>query len=147
MTPALPAYYSSLAPFRELFQTGLPILTYHKLGPRPRGVRMKGLYLGEPLFASQLRELKQAGFSSASLNQVRTEPGVLVPKNGARIILTFDDGYENVLVHGLKVLEERGFKLFDHFRDPIGDRMLPPKRCGHKGLIKEEVISAFRLRS
>lgn len=43
------------------------------------------------------------------------------------------------------LLEERGFRLFDRFTDPIGDRLLAPKRCGHKGLIKEEVVSAFRL--
>jgi hypothetical protein len=43
------------------------------------------------------------------------------------------------------LLEERGFRLFDRFSDPIGDRLLAPKRCGHKGLIKEEVVSAFRL--
>lgn len=39
---------------------------------------------------------------------------------------------------------ERGFKLFDSFTDRIKDRMLAPKRCGHKGLIKEEVVLAFR---
>jgi len=42
------------------------------------------------------------------------------------------------------MLVERDFKLFDSFTDPIGDRMLAPKRCGHKGLIKEEVVLAFR---
>ncbi len=42
------------------------------------------------------------------------------------------------------MLIERGFKLFDSFTDPIEDRMLAPKRCGHKGLIKEEVVLAFR---
>ncbi|MGA2178379.1 MAG: toll/interleukin-1 receptor domain-containing protein [Verrucomicrobiota bacterium] len=42
------------------------------------------------------------------------------------------------------MLVERGFKLFDTFTDRIEDRMLAPKRCGHKGLIKEEVILAFR---
>ena len=42
------------------------------------------------------------------------------------------------------ILEERGFELFDRFRDPIRDRMLAPKRLGHRGLIKEEVVSAYR---
>jgi len=41
------------------------------------------------------------------------------------------------------MVEQRGFQLFDQFADPIGDRMLPPRRCGHKGLIKEEVVCAF----
>lgn len=43
------------------------------------------------------------------------------------------------------ILEERGFRMFNSFTDKITQRMLPPKRCGHKGLIKEEVIAAFRL--
>ena len=41
------------------------------------------------------------------------------------------------------MLESRGFKLVDRFSDKIHDRLLPPKRSGHKGLIKEEVVSAF----
>ncbi len=44
------------------------------------------------------------------------------------------------------LLMERGFKLFDQFSDTIMNRMLPPQRQGHKGLIKEEMVSAFRLR-
>lgn len=44
-----------------------------------------------------------------------------------------------------RMLEHRGFRLFDMFSDPIENRVLAPKRCGHKGLIKEEVVCAFRL--
>ena len=43
------------------------------------------------------------------------------------------------------IIKEKGFVLFDRFRDPIRDRLLAPRRSGHKGLIKEEVISAYRL--
>lgn len=39
-----------------------------------------------------------------------------------------------------------GFKLFDSFEDAIRNRALAPTRCGHKGLIKQEVVSAFRLK-
>lgn len=74
--------------------------------------------------------------------------GCLEPK--ARFVLVCGDN----LVGGIRIrtwqalrrmLEERGFRLFDQFSDPIGDRMLAPKRCGHKGLIKEEVVCAFSL--
>lgn len=41
-------------------------------------------------------------------------------------------------------LELRGFRLFDQFADPIGDRLLAPKRQGHRGLIKQELVSTFR---
>lgn len=56
------------------------------------------------------------------------------------------------LVGGLRIctwqvlqsmLEAGGFRLFDRFADQIGDRLLAPKRCGHKGLIKEEIVSAY----
>ena len=43
------------------------------------------------------------------------------------------------------ILEEKGFILFDRFSDPISDRLLPPARSGHKGLIKEEIVSAYHL--
>lgn len=43
------------------------------------------------------------------------------------------------------LLQARGFVLFDRFGDEINCRNVPPKRNGHKGLIKQEVISAFRL--
>ena len=64
-------YYSSLRAFRELFQSGIPILTYHKLGPRPRHVRIKGLYVNAALFARQLAELKRASFVTQSLKHIR----------------------------------------------------------------------------
>ena len=43
------------------------------------------------------------------------------------------------------IIEEKGFILFDRFSDPISDRLLPPVRSGHKGLIKEEIVSAYHL--
>lgn len=43
-----------------------------------------------------------------------------------------------------KMLEDLGFKLFDRFGDKIDCRNVPPKRQGHVGLIKQEVISAFK---
>ncbi|MCW3060426.1 MAG: hypothetical protein JWQ02_2247 [Capsulimonas sp.] len=43
-----------------------------------------------------------------------------------------------------KMLEVRGFNLFDSYGDEIERRLLPPSRLGHKGLIKQEMVSAFR---
>ena len=62
-----PHYYSSLPAFAETFQEGVPILTYHKLGPRPARVRLKGLYVGAGLFQRQLEELRDAGFRFVTL--------------------------------------------------------------------------------
>jgi hypothetical protein len=42
-----------------------------------------------------------------------------------------------------KLIANEGFTLVDMFADPIRFRQLAPKRCGHKGLIKQEVVSVF----
>ena len=100
----IPAYYSGLAGFHSLFAQGNPILTYHKLGPRPGKVRLKGLYVSRSLFARQLEELATAGYSTGSL-ETCAGPRIL-----QRIVVTFDDGYLNVLRHGLEPLAQTGFK-------------------------------------
>ena len=104
MNQDLSGYYSELAPFRSLFEKGNPILTYHKLGPRPGRVRIKGLYLSQKMFAAQLSELRAAGFLNGSLANCA---GPLACK---QIVLTFDDGYVNVLRHAIEPLASNGFK-------------------------------------
>ena len=106
MEPPRPAYYHALRPFAAWFATGLPVLTYHKLGPRPARVRLKGLYLAERRFARQLAELRAAGFASRALPEVRREQD---PRNPG-IALTFDDGFASVLRHGLGPLSAHGFR-------------------------------------
>jgi hypothetical protein len=75
--------------------------------------------------------------------QLGLEPG------GVCVIVCGDNLIGGVRIPTWRILErlltDRGFILFDRFRDSIQDRLLPPKRCGHKGLIKEEVVSAYRL--
>jgi peptidoglycan/xylan/chitin deacetylase (PgdA/CDA1 family) len=100
--PTLPQYYASLAPFRELFRSGVPILTYHKLGPRPRGARLKGMYLSGKLFVRQLAELREAGFSSTKLSEVPR----IVGAQKRVFSITFDDGFRNVLEDGLASLAQ-----------------------------------------
>lgn len=117
MNRELPAYYSRLAPFRELFRQGNPILTYHKLGPRPLRTRLKGLYLSQQLFTRQLEELRAAGFTSAGLE-------ACADSRAARsVVITFDDGYVNVLRHGLKPLAAVRFKAIQFLvADLLGKR-------------------------
>jgi peptidoglycan/xylan/chitin deacetylase (PgdA/CDA1 family) len=101
----IPAYYTELNPFRALFDTGVPILTYHKLGPRPVRVRLKGMYLSASLFLRQLSELRAAGFSSVG--------GLPMVRDGnARkpIGLSFDDGFASVHRYGLGPLANNGFR-------------------------------------
>jgi peptidoglycan/xylan/chitin deacetylase (PgdA/CDA1 family) len=104
MKNELPAYYSGLGPFQSVFEKGNPILTYHKLGPRPARVRIKGLYASQGLFERQLRELNEAGYSSGRLE------GCAGPRPGRKVVITFDDGYVNVLRYGLEPLAHSNFK-------------------------------------
>jgi peptidoglycan/xylan/chitin deacetylase (PgdA/CDA1 family) len=105
-----PKHYSSLEPFRQLFQTGTPILMYHKIDLRPQGVRLKGLYISPDLFAHQLAELRQHGFQTGSLeNSVER-----ADNREQRIILTFDDGFRSVLENALKPLGQHGFHAIQY---------------------------------
>lgn len=97
----LPHYYSALGPFRSVFHQGAPILTYHHVGPRPRGARIKGLYVSPKLFARQLKELAAAGFASASLGAFDLAHG----NPRSRYFITIDDGFLDVFEHALPLLQ------------------------------------------
>ena len=106
----VPPYFTSLKPFAGLFATGVPWLMYHKLGPRPGGVLLKGLYISRALFERQLSELRRAGF---------TTPPCGPPPSGEgnperRIALTFDDGFANVFEHGLEPLARHGVRAMEY---------------------------------
>lgn len=116
MNRETPAYYSELAPFRDTFERGNPILTYHKLGPRPARVRLKGMYLSERLFQRQLEELQAAGYANGTLESC------VGPRASRRIVITFDDGYVNVLRHGVPTLAATGFKAIQYLvADLLGE--------------------------
>lgn len=102
---ALPAYYTSLPPFRTAFSTGLPVLTYHRLGRRQRGTRIKGLTVSAALFERQLAELRAAGITTATLDDLAAH----APGKPHRLAITFDDGYRSALDHALRPLAQHGF--------------------------------------
>lgn len=136
MTGLRPGYYTHLGPFRDLFRAGVPVLTYHKLGPRPSGLRLKGLYLNAGLFARQLAELHAEGFRSAELEEVVAWPD----NRGRRLVLTFDDGFASVLTCGLEPLARYGlraivflvadrlgaFSLWQAARGEVLERLMDP---------------------
>jgi peptidoglycan/xylan/chitin deacetylase (PgdA/CDA1 family) len=105
MNAGVPPYFTSLKPFTGLFAAGMPWLMYHKLGPRPRGVRLKGLYVSRSLFERQLSELDAAGFITPAYGPPPSSEG----NPGRRIALTFDDGFANVFQDGLEPLARHGF--------------------------------------
>lgn len=97
----LPDHYLRLRPFRFLFETGLPILLYHKIGKAPLLDRRKGLFVSRHLFAGQLSELVRAGFGFGKLGEAHS---------GRKIVISFDDGYASCFEQGAGVLENFGCK-------------------------------------
>ena len=117
MNRRVPPYFTSLKPFAGFFAAGVPSLMYHKLGPRPRGVRLKGLYVSYSLFERQLLELRAAGFTTPAYGLPPWPDG----NPGKRIALTFDDGFANVFQHGLEPLARHGFRAIEFLTaDRIG---------------------------
>ncbi len=112
----LPTYYTNLQPFLGYFNGGIPILTYHKVDRRPWGARLKGLYASPRFFERQMVELHAAGYRTGSLDAlpVGAKPGAKA------IVLTFDDGFENVLEHTLAPLAKVGFRAMQFL---VADRL------------------------
>lgn len=110
-----PDHYTSLKPFRRLFESGMPCLMYHKIGPRPRGVRIKGLYISPRLFERQLDELGAAGFVTPAYGQLPdgTNPG-------ATVALTFDDGFASAFTHAMEPLARQKFRAIQFL---VADRI------------------------
>lgn len=102
MAETLPPYYTSLEPFREAFNGRVPILTYHKFGERPRGVRLRGLYLPTRLFEQQLKEFRDARLMSATVEQ-----SCLPSHTG--VALTIDDGFQSVHREAMPRLARWGY--------------------------------------
>jgi hypothetical protein len=74
----------------------------------------------------------------------------VVRKTGTLVIICGDNLVGGVHIRTWRALnalmKQNGFSLYDSFSDTIQNRMVPPTRQGHKGLIKQERVSAFRRR-
>ena len=76
---------------------------YHKVG-KPRAP-LAFLYVPTGLFETQMKELKANGFRTVPLNTDE-----LAARGPKRIILTFDDGYENAFKLATPILARHGFR-------------------------------------
>jgi len=109
-------YYAELSPFHDLFRSGVPLLCYHKIGRKPLGVKMRGIYLSPRLFARQMRELKAAGYRSISMDDC-----VGFADKGKGVVLTFDDGSRTVTDNATDSLASSGFRAINYLvSDLIG---------------------------
>ena len=67
---------------------------------------------------------------------------------GKLVLICGDNLVGSIRINTWKMLDrmliERGFENIESFTDEIRDRLLAPRRSGHKGLIKEEVVTCYR---
>lgn len=86
----------------------IPILMYHQIEQPPaRGAVMRALVVAPSSFARQMALLHWLGYRGLSMADL--EPYLRGEKSGKVVGLTFDDGYQNNLLHALPVLQRYGF--------------------------------------
>ena len=99
--------YAARHHFETTFTKGLPALLYHKIDRFKFDVQRRGLYVSPCSFRHQMRAWRRAGF------QTQTE-GALEPLEGRKkFIVTFDDGFADVLENAAPVLRECGFQAIN----------------------------------
>lgn len=85
---------------RRLIAQGAAIFTYHKIGATPRNTTDRFLYTTPAEFDRQMTALRNRGLEHARLDDVVSTAGTSAEK----FVITFDDGFRNVLDLGLPVL-------------------------------------------
>ena len=86
----------------------IPILTYHQISTAPaKGSPFRSLYVAPKAFARQMAWLKLLGFRGLSMGGL--QPYLRGEKSGKVVGITFDDGYQNNLIHALPTLRKHGF--------------------------------------
>ncbi len=112
-------HFAELAPFREIFREGVPVICYHKVGRKPLRAKLRGIYVTAGFFRRQMRELKSEGFRTITLD----ECAALQPPNDRQIVLTFDDGSVTVLKNAVPAMARAGFTAINYLvADLIGGR-------------------------
>ncbi len=91
---------------RRMACRGVPVFTYHKIARPPAGTRDPFLYVDPASFDAQLTVLRSYGFTSGTLADLRAIRAASQPK----AIITFDDGFRNVLDNGLEILARHQFR-------------------------------------
>lgn len=86
----------------------IPVLMYHQVAEAPpKGTPFRSLCVSPATFARQMRMLNLLGYQGLSMENLM--PYLRGERQGRVIGITFDDGYQNNLVHALPVLQCLGF--------------------------------------
>lgn len=86
----------------------IPILVYHQIAEAPaKGSAFRSLYVAPEAFARQMAWLKRLGYTGLSMSGL--QPYLHGERSGKVVGVTFDDGYQNNLIHALPALVKQGF--------------------------------------
>jgi peptidoglycan/xylan/chitin deacetylase (PgdA/CDA1 family) len=91
---------------RRLMTRGVPIFAWHKIGAPPPATSDPFLYAAPRVLDNQLQTLARAGFAGAPLPEALTGQ----PSPGRKAVVTFDDGFADVLENGLPILSKHKCK-------------------------------------
>ncbi|MBX8825287.1 polysaccharide deacetylase family protein [Ochrobactrum sp. SFR4] len=107
----------------------VPILVYHHIAAVESNVPFRSLFVHPKRFASQMRWLKKLGYQGLSVRDAM--PYIKGEKTGKVAVLTFDDGFLNVLENAAPVLAECGFTATNYFvANQIGGSNIWDKAIG-----------------
>jgi peptidoglycan/xylan/chitin deacetylase (PgdA/CDA1 family)/GT2 family glycosyltransferase len=88
---------------RDLYPSRTPILMLHSLSA-PKELRLKSLYISPERFTRIMEWLKRAGYTSAMPTDWEKRTA-----NKRRVVLTFDDAYDDFMTDAFPVLDRLGF--------------------------------------
>jgi peptidoglycan/xylan/chitin deacetylase (PgdA/CDA1 family) len=93
------------APSRLQNRRDIPILTYHSLDESGSVTSVRPRF-----FHEHMRSLARRGFVGISLSELLDGWDDIAPLPARPVVLTFDDGFANLLEHAAPVLSELGFR-------------------------------------
>ena len=111
--PGLPPLFSkgstpkdNLLPSAKATEKKVPILMYHHIRQSQANDNKieKGLDVSPNSFEAQMKYLSQKGYQTILLKELFTHQG------GRAVVITFDDGYKDVIEQGFDILQKYHFK-------------------------------------
>jgi peptidoglycan/xylan/chitin deacetylase (PgdA/CDA1 family) len=103
--------------FRNKCRKGVPILMFHKIDECPKSANLPLAYVSPAYFDKLFTLLARDNFHSVSISDT------LHGSTANRFVISFDDGYESVLLHGAEQIKARGFNAIEFLvADRLGQR-------------------------
>lgn len=87
----------------------VPVLMYHSVSDAP-ATSTRALSVPPAMFAAQLRYLRKQGFSGLTFGELCQRRRSGQPLPARPIVLTFDDGYADLIEEALPIMIEQGFQ-------------------------------------